>query len=129
MTDPVDVTVTLPKSLLPAAETPRIRFAAMTRTGSKYYHIRQDLAAAGLLDATFAAVPGLLSKGMLGPRNSPGRELVAKNSAKYRDIEEDLRTLKPFDGGVEAVGDGQKITFRMAPPSVMVVVLDNSGSD
>jgi len=35
--------------------------------------------------------------------------------------------LKPFEGQAEAGGGGQRITFRMAPPSVIVLVLNSGG--
>ena len=82
-TEPVDVTVTLPASLLPSAETRRISYTAMTRTGSKDYRIRQDLTEAGLLDKEYAAVPGLLGSRIAGPRGSPAQRFVARNSSKY----------------------------------------------
>jgi hypothetical protein len=123
VTTPVDVTITLPKSLLPTAGTPRVRYAALTRTGAVHCRIRQDLADAGLLDAKFAAVPGLLS-GVKAMGGRPAWKHVDTNWPRYEGIVHDSLVLKPFEGRMEPAGDGQRITFRMAPPSVMVIVLD-----
>jgi len=127
VTAPVDVTLKLPRGLLPTAKTPRVRYTALTRTGAAHYRIRQDLAAAGLLGAKLAAVPGLLSsvKAMGG---RPAWGYVDRNWPKYERIIRDSLTLKPFEGRLKAAGDGQRITFRMTPPAAMVLVLDN-GND
>lgn len=127
VTDPVDVTLTLPRHLLPTANPTRVRSTALTRTGAVHYRIRRDLADAGLLDTELAAVPGLLSSvKTMGDR--PAWEYVDANWSKYERIIQGCLTLKSFEGRAEATGDGQRITFRMAPPAVMVAVIDNGGN-
>ena len=61
------------------------------------------------------------------PPPSPAQKYVARNRAKYQQIEKDLLMLKPFEGQAEAGGGGQRITFRMAPPSVIVLLLNSGG--
>ncbi len=123
-TGPVDVTVALPKKLPPVTSlTPRVRYTALTRAEAVHYRIRQDLAAAGLLGAEFASVPGLLSsvKAMGG---RPAWEYADSNWSTYEAIVRKSLTLKPFEGRISSGSGNRRITFRMAPPAVLVLVLD-----
>ncbi len=126
VTGPVDVTVALPANLAALRGAPRLRQTALTRTGAVHYRIRQDLAAAGLLDAKFAAVPGLLgSVKAMGGRAA--WQYVDEHWPRYEAIMKDQLTLKPFDGRVGADGQTLRITFRIAPPSVAVIVVESDG--
>ena len=127
VTRPADVTVALPQELAKLGDRPRVRQVALTRTNALHYRIRQDLAAAGLLDAKFAAIPGLLGtvKAMAG---RPGWRHVDEHWPKYEATIRDSLTLKPFAGSVTSEARHRRFTSRMAPPSVMVIVADNAGN-
>lgn len=89
-----------------------------------HHRIRQDLAAAGLLDAKFAAVPGLLSSvKTMGGR--PAWQHVDEHWPKYEAIIRDSLTLKPFAGNVSSDVRQYRFSFCTTPPAVLVLVVKN----
>ena len=122
VTQPVEVTVSLPKKLAKLDGPPRVREVALARTNAVYYCIRRDLAAAGLLDEKFAAVPGLLSsvKAMGGRR---AWKYVDEHWAKYEAAIKDSLTLRAFEGKLNSDTRHYYFTFRIAPPCVRVLVV------
>ncbi|MEW6360422.1 MAG: hypothetical protein AB1696_29095 [Planctomycetota bacterium] len=117
------VTVSVPKTLLAMDAAAKVRHVALTRTNSVHFRLRQDLAAAGLLAEEFQKVPGLLSS----VRDMAGREgwsYVDRNWATYQTIIKDSLTLKPFAGEVRSDATHHHFTFALAPPSVMVIVVE-----
>ena len=121
-TQPVEVTVSLPRELSKFGDRARASQVALTRTNALQYRIRQDLAAAGFLDEKLAAVPGLLGavKAMGG---RPAWRHVDEHWPKYEGIIRDSLTLKPFEGSVASDARHHRFSFRMAAPSVTVVVV------
>ena len=123
-TQPAEVTVSLPKKLVKLGDTPRVSQVALTRTNAVHFRIRQDLVTAGLLDKKFAAIPGLLGTiKVMGGR--PAWQYVDKHWPKYEAIVKDSLTLKPFEGTVSSAAQHHRFTFRMAAPSVTVIVAAN----
>ena len=118
---PQDITLTLPKEWV--ANAKGVQQAALTRTNSTHWLLRKDLELAGLLDPKFAAVPGVLSP-VMHMGGQAARMHVGKNWASYEKHMKDLLMLTPFEGSAERVGDEVKLTFRAAPPSVTVLVIE-----
>ncbi len=116
-----EIALTLPEAWVEKGAV--IQQAALTRTNSVHWLVREALDAAGLLDPQFAAVPGLLGPVMQlgGPA---ARQHIGKNWPNYEVHMKDLLTLKPFDGAVTRKRDGVTLTFRAAPPSVSVIVIE-----
>ena len=117
------VTVSLPRSLVEIDELTRVSQVELTRTGALYTRMRQDLAAAGLLDERFAAIPGLLGtiKDMGGRR---AWSYVDAHWPRYEAIIKDSLMLKPFAGTVTSDERQRHLSFQAAAPSVTVIVID-----
>lgn len=122
---PQEITLTLPAEWAGSDFT--VRQTALTRTNSVHWMVRKDLEAAGLLDAGFAAVPGLLSP-VMHMGGHAARLHVGKNWPGYETHMKDLLTLKPFEGTAELVGEEVSLTFHAAPSSVTVIVMEKGKS-
>jgi len=118
------VTVAVPRDLVKMTEGADISCVELTRTNAVYFRLREDLKAAGLLKDEYKKIPGLLSSA----RGMGGREAwtyVDKNWSRYERIIRDSLTLKPFAGAVRPGQTQHYFTFDMAPPAVMVIVIDH----
>jgi len=120
-----DVTVSLPRNLVPLKDDAKFETVALTRTNSLYFRLRQDLDAAGLLVEEYKRVPGVLSSvRAMGGRQ--GWSYVDKHWPRYERIIKSSLTLKPFKGKVVSNASAHHFTFQMAPPAVVVVVVDGT---
>ena len=122
VTRPATITVSLPKRLVRMDAATRVEQAALTRTNAVHYRIRQDLDAAGLLKEEFRLVPGLLgSVKAMGGR--PAWRHVNDRWPRYERIIRESLTLEPFAGEVRSGETHHRLSFEMAPASVVVVVI------
>ena len=123
VTRPLEIRLTPPADLLPETGPYRVRQTALTRRGSVYYRIRQDLQSAGRLTEEIAAVPGLLSRvKAMGGRAA--WETVDEHWNRYETVIRDSLTLKPYGGTVERDRETVGFRFRAGTPSVTVLVVE-----
>ena len=118
------VTVAVPRDLVKMTEGADVSCVELTRTNAVYFRLREDLKKAGLLKDEYGKIPGLLSSA----RSMGGREAwtyVDKNWPRYERIIRGSLTLKPFPGAARSGGTQHYFTFEMAPPTVMVIVIDH----
>lgn len=127
VTQPQDVTITIPSSILPFNGDLVVETTSLTRENCPHHAIREALEEAGLLRPRYSENPfrvGTIRQMAVG---FEGRKMIDDNFETYaRMIRENL-TLKELDGEVQMQNNKVKITTTMTPSSVQVFRLTPRG--
>jgi len=119
------ISLEIPTSIVRIPKDAKVSAVELNRTNAPYFQIRKDFEKAGILKDGFRKVPGLLS-GTMSMGGRTGRDYIVKHWPRYVKLVQDSLMLKPFGGEVRSYATKNHITFRMAPPSVMVVVIEGT---
>lgn len=122
-TDPLRVTIEVPKELIPNPDAVRFAQVSLSQATAVYDRIRADLDSEGLLNGDFAAAPGQPVAGIKAMGGSAGRRYVAKNWDGYRDAITGSLTAQPVSPEITAGPDGYRLTLDLPAPSVLAMVL------
>jgi hypothetical protein len=114
------VTLNIPRDLMSIADTSKLRSAELNMETSVFDVIRDDLDAAGLLDAPWSDYADIVSTaGSMGGIDA--KNYIAVNWSTYQNCIEDSLTLGTFPGTLATSAATNQIAVSISAPTVMVI--------
>jgi hypothetical protein len=106
---------------VPGKRPSHLQWVTLTESNCPYATMRRDLAGQQLLLPDYEKFPVLATVRQMSGRR--GVEYVAKNFARYEELQTKSLTLAPFDGDCMPSDGGCQLAFTMEPNSVAAIVL------